>query len=1261
MNTSTPRRFPFPLPSVRIILGLAALAAVLAYALPLAATRLIGQETLRAHAQAALSAALERPVDIQGDVRLTMIPWFGLRTGPVTVPNEPGFGPEPLLSVESATIGLRLTALASHTVVVDSVALSSASLRLERDAGGRENWRGLSGGDALAGHVPGGWKVESLPSGLRLWNASLSFTDAASGTSLDLRRLTLNTSQSRPFDFSLSCEVTVNPYGLTGELSAKGEASYGETGGHVLVHSSTATGWLTLPAGTAAPGERVAFTGKVMVHGQQGAFEVSSMVLEGLGARVTGKVNAAGLYDPVPYVYANLAASGGRRGAWTKLLGLDLAGRAPTDRAGTPALRQAAPEGDIEAELELSSTPSGWLANKAVLRDGPARVGGTAKNIGGDVSFDLSADGWDLGSWLTPAALPGGRAGGWAGNGVKSLSGRFSGRNLRAGTLDIEDLEFAARSGQSEFRIYPFTARVDQGMFSADIRVKPDPAVNVFSVSAALTPLTQDGPGAGQPQALGEVNMNGEAGPSGVTGKLRLALGDFARNWKPSWMPRDASKAWELLGGGAAQASFTLPRSGEWGLDGLDVRTGGSRFTGRIAGGRAATVLDLQADRLELEKLRQLAALFGADGRGFAPVPLEGRIAAKRLSLPGLDVDDLLLAGQAAPEALKLSTVSGSALGGKFTGGIEMESARGSAALSMTLAASGMQGAALSAQVPHLPKIAGPVACQVSAESQSGTLASVWQGLHGQADLQMGQGSVTFSPGEAGALPWPVSRATASLKFSAKPAPQGGERVREAALADVSGLVKVDSPGVVRSSQVEVKGQVGLDASGRPLWFRQPRAEGSHLLSLGFLGPGKTARATWAGRIEADFDTGGFSLSGVDLNLAGVPGKVSVAGQPGPSGQGGPVLSGSVDIPEFNPRDAAPRLGLSLPAGADPNVWRRARFSCDIGGTLKEVRLTRIQASLDDAIISGQALVSGPKNRLDLAVSSLDLDRLAPVPQAADQSKRPEEPLPLAELRELNLEAKVRFGWLMKDRLVWENALTEFSAQGGRFQLRQTAPSFYGGPYLFDLRGDARGGELKAQLELKLSGFSAPALLKDLAGAETLTKGQCDFSVNVEMHGATDRALRRKASGSAGFEVRSGALAIRGAPAKRDSTAAPVVGDRDAPPPPPPPSDGVPFSKMGANFSVREGLAVTRDLVLTGPTLTAKGDGWVSLDDERIDLNLMASVPEVGEVPVRISGSLYDPRLDIDKSKVLGDTLMNLFKGVIGIPGNVLNQLRRVF
>jgi AsmA protein len=1231
---------------------------VIVYALPPAATFLIGQEFLRAHAQAALSTTLEKPAVIEGDVRLTMVPWFGFRTGKVTVQNDPGFGPEPLLGVDSATISLNLAALVSRKIVVDSISLTSAVLNLGRDPAGRENWRLPPQNITSETPSDAGWKVERLPAGLRLLNATLNFSDIQSGLSVQVRRLNLNSSSSRPFNFSLSCEVTVNPLGVTGELHAEGQASYSESGEHVLVHKSTAAGWVVPHQESGLPAERINFSGKAMVHGEQGAFEVTNLILDGLGARVTGQVNAAGLYDEKPYAYLKLAAKADRQGAWTKLLGLEQPGHPAirsTEVRTRPSFQQPPPTGNIEAELELSSTPSGWMASKAILRDGPGKLSGSVKDIDGDIAFDLSAQNLNLDRWLGGISPRVGWSHGW----FKSVTGRFVGTNLRAGSLEISDVELAARGQEGALRIYPFTARTPHALFTSDIRVKPGQASSSFSCSANIQALGLERTQQEAAPPMADLTVTGEAGPAGIAGNARLGLAEYSKSWRPEMLSEDMRKAWSILGGASALFSFKASASQAWDIFDVDLRTSLSHITGKAASGQAATLLDLQADRLDLTRLRQLAGLFGETENGLPPWPLEGRISAKKLNTPGLDIDDLLVAGQASSSSLKLSTLSGSVLGGKFSGALELEDSATRRNLSANFTASGVHSSQLSTLWPQLPKMNGPLECRLSAESSVSPEVPVWQGLHGQADLLLTQGSVTFSLEQGGSQPWPFSRAGANLKFSAKPAStQSGERQREAVLADLSGSIKVDSLGMVRSSQVDVKGQAALDTSGNPLWFRQPKVEGTHQLALPFAGPGKTARASWTGKFEADLDKGGFTLSALELNLAGIPGRASLSGQPA---QGGVNLAGSLDIPEFSPRDVAPRIGMTIPPGADPNSWRRAKLSATVGGNLREIRINRIQASLDDSVIAGQASISGAKNRLELSVSSLDLDRLSPTPKHPDPTKRPDEPLPMAELRELSLEAKVRFGWLRKDRLLWENAQTEFTALAGRFQLRQSAPSFYGGPYSIDIRGDARGSELKAQMELKLSNFSAALLLKDLAGAETLSRGTCDFHVSVDTHGATDRAIRRHATGSAGFMVRDGKLSIKEATGKRETPQALVTGDRDAPPPTLPPAEGLAFSKLGASFSIREGLAITRDLVLTGTGLNARGDGWVNLDDERIDLNLMATVPDVGEVPVRISGPLYDPRLDIDKSKIIGETIMNILKGVISIPGNVLDQLRRVF
>ncbi|WP_084502475.1 AsmA family protein [Fundidesulfovibrio putealis] len=1285
MNTQTPRSTPSLLSRlpVRRLLAAAVVLVALAYALPPAATRVIGQEVLRAHAQAALSAALDRKVDVSGDVSLTMAPWFGLRTGPVTIPNDPGFGPKPLLSVDSITIGLDLSALITRRILVDSISLAQAELNLGRDETGRENWRIPPPEPGSLPQAPSGWKVETLPTGLRLWNASLSFTDRITGHTVEVRRLNLNTSQSRPFDFSVSCEISVDSLGVAGELHAQGVGSYGSGGGHVHVHSSDAAGWLTLPPMDGMPAQRLDMSAKVMVHGEAGAFELGNLVLDGLGVHLTGQVNAAGLYEAQPYVHLNLAAMGERLGAWARLLGVAPAPpvRRPVSGA-TPSITLPTTADPVQAELVLSSTPSGWLASKAVLRDGAGRLEGTARNIGGHLSFDVTASGLDISSWVPGRnLLQFDKA-----TGVSSVRGRFTGNSLKLGELDILDMEVSTSGDKGALRLYPFTARSHLALLTSDIRFRPSGAATAFSGTARVQALPPDAaPTAGHtpPVTVLEASLSGEAGARGISGKASAKVADYSRHFKPAWLSEDTLKAWELLGGGSAGASFAVQGGADssggaardlaWEITDLDLKTSASHITGRVSdAGKSGdkprkTTLDLQADRLELARLRQFAAIFGyqdTDG-GFAPWPIDAKIAAKRfVAQNNIAIDDLQAAVQVSPDAIKVSSLSGSTLGGKFTGGADLENAAGRRTLTATLALAGVQSAHLHQFWPDLPKSSGPLECRLGLDATVQNDTPLWQAMRGQAELQLGQGTVTFSPDQGDSRPWPVTRSSASLKFSTKPVPpnpQGQDKPREAVLADVAGTLRVDSPGVVRSSQLEIKGQAGLDGTGKPLWYRQPRVEGAHTLALPFLPAGRSTRASWAGRFEADIERGSFTLAGLELNVGGVPGRASLNGQPV---QGATALTGSLDIPEFNPRDAAPRLGLTVPERSDPALWRRARLSAEFGGTLKEVRVNHLQAALDDMTITGLAAVSGPRTRLDLAVNALDLDRLAPAaPQSPNPAKRPETPLPLAELRELSLDAKVRFGRLVKDKLTWENALTEFSAQGGRFQLRQTSPQFYGGPYSLDIRGDARGQEMKAHMELKLSGFSATNLLRDLAGGTSLQQGLTNFYVNVETHGATDRALRRHADGKAGFEVLGGRLSVREAGGRKQSTtpAPGVISNRDDAPPPSPPTDGLPFTRMGADFTVRGGLAITRDFVLAGTGITAKGDGWVNLDDERIDLYLSATVPDVGDIPVRISGNLYDPHMDIDKSKILGDTIVNIFKGVFSIPGDVMNQLRSIF
>ncbi len=1302
MKPSIPRFRPVlsALLRLRPFLAILLTVASLSYLTPLAATAMIGQETLRLHAQRALISATGRNVVLEGPVRLTMFPWLGLKGGPVVLANSPGFGPQPLARIQSVTIGLNLWALARKKILVESIALREPSLQLVRDEQGRGNW--LPPAAPFPGdEAPSGWKVESLPYGLQMANASLAYTDVLTGVDFTVRHLNLLTGPGKTFPFSFSCELTAKPLDVVAEIHAKGQASYGDTGEHLFVHGAEVTGALSRAPSQDAPlPELLAhFSAMMLFHGQGGALEVSNLLLEGLGARVTGQINIAGLYEEAPTLQGSLAASAQRNGPWMRLFGLSLPTALPdapvlsapasTD-ARTPVLQPLDIPQRIEAELEFGAAPQGWKLDAFTLHDGAGKLTAEASWFDQDLRFDITANDLNLDPWIPQGGgkltiLPVWPRPGW------SVHGKASARDVRLAGQDVGELLLSAQGEHGALRLYPFTLRSSECLIALDLRLEPTPAGASFNGLASISPLPPDGPGQALASAsapllqAAEARLTGEITTTGAAGMLQLRVDDLPPNWQPPQLPQTWVKALRTLGGLSAKGTLRayapngLPDEAwsSWEATGLEFKTRYALVSGKMNGQKGKALVDLSADRLDLDRLSVLAGLFQEGPSGFSPWPLEGRIAVRRFSGWGHEFEDVVLAGQASPLAVHLSTVSALYSGGKISGGFDMEDKAGRRIANLSLTGSGVQASQLSSLLPAGPRLTGPLDGRLSLEASEILGNPLWRNVRAQADLQMGSGLLDFGPAPTkpgSGTVWPVSKAVLNLKLASHAPAQANENTREAALVDVTGNLRLETPGMVRLSQFDLRGQAGLDQVGHPLWYRQPQAEGSFSVVLPYAQPLRLATCQWKGRFEADLDRGGFSLADGEVYAAGIPVRLRLSGTPGQAGhpsQPTMSLSGMLTIPEFNPRDAASRLGLTIPSVANAKNLVRARLSTEIAGSFKDLHLNHILLELDDAQLTGQAIVANGKPRLDLALAVLDLDALFPSVDIPNPTHRPEQPIPMELLRDLNIDAKLQAGKLIKGKLVWGNTLLEASCSGGRFNYRQQASNFYGGLFTLDVKGDARGQDLKAQAAMRISGASGVELLKDLSGGSALTKGALDFELSVQGTGKSDKALVRSLVGTARFDLNNGAMVFRDTGAKTahpapSSASRPFIGERDIPQPPPTPvadatADGMPFGRMGAVFAIRQGVGTTSDFIFTGPALSAKGGGQVSLVDETILLNLMANVKDVGDLPVRISGPLYDPKLDIDKSGILADTIVNIVKGVVNIPANLLNQLRRLF
>ena len=118
----------------------ATLALVLALGAGLAGLLLLPQERIARIAADQLEAQTGRRVGIAPPLSISLWPVLGVDTGPVTLANAPGAGPEPMLEAEGLSIGLSAPDLLRGAFRVTHVVARAPVLRLSEDASGRGNW-----------------------------------------------------------------------------------------------------------------------------------------------------------------------------------------------------------------------------------------------------------------------------------------------------------------------------------------------------------------------------------------------------------------------------------------------------------------------------------------------------------------------------------------------------------------------------------------------------------------------------------------------------------------------------------------------------------------------------------------------------------------------------------------------------------------------------------------------------------------------------------------------------------------------------------------------------------------------------------------------------------------------------------------------------------------------------------------------------------------------------------------------------------------
>ncbi|WP_272700400.1 AsmA family protein [Desulfovibrio sp. Fe33] len=171
-----------------------------------------------------------RALTFEGDISLTFFPGLGVALGGLSLSNAEGFGPEPMASVSSARVTVRILPLFMGKIRFGQLVLDRPVLNLGRDEQGRANWDDLVGRKQADSGRGGGKDTFDLDvAGVSITGGGLTWDDRKAGTWFVLRGMDVTTGRvSRGGLFPVKVNVGFdcrNP-DAKGTLSLEGQSSF---------------------------------------------------------------------------------------------------------------------------------------------------------------------------------------------------------------------------------------------------------------------------------------------------------------------------------------------------------------------------------------------------------------------------------------------------------------------------------------------------------------------------------------------------------------------------------------------------------------------------------------------------------------------------------------------------------------------------------------------------------------------------------------------------------------------------------------------------------------------------------------------------------------------------------------------------------------------------------------------------------------------------------------------------------------------------
>ena len=174
-----------------------------------------------------------RDLEFQGDISLTLYPSLGMKLGAMTFANAPGFGDQPMLSVQHASVSVDLLSLLALQPEIAQLVLDGLSVDLRTNRDGITNWQDLVAESEPATPTEAAPPAEAgepmtlagACGGLNITNASLNWVDETADASYQIQDLSLLSGRiapEQPFPLALAMNLK-SPGQLDAEVSLAAE------------------------------------------------------------------------------------------------------------------------------------------------------------------------------------------------------------------------------------------------------------------------------------------------------------------------------------------------------------------------------------------------------------------------------------------------------------------------------------------------------------------------------------------------------------------------------------------------------------------------------------------------------------------------------------------------------------------------------------------------------------------------------------------------------------------------------------------------------------------------------------------------------------------------------------------------------------------------------------------------------------------------------------------------------------------------------